>query len=177
MQNDTAPRTPWEWKRKGSALPEQRNGRIKPGGLIRRAALTLAIACCGLTQSALAEVSISGTPSAVRVEARQASVDEVLRALGTSFKLRYSATGAIGGMVSGTYSGSLPSVVARILGGQNYFMHGPADDLEVRILTAGAPAAQPTARVAPAKPGAAAAPPVGMDPVKECKYNGIPVEC
>jgi len=123
-------------------------------------------------------VSISGTPSAVRVEARQASVDEVLRALGTSFKLRYSASGAIGGMVSGTFSGPLPAIVARILDGQNYFMHGPLDDLQVRILTTGVAApTQPTARAAPAQPGAAAAPQVGTDPVKECKYNGIPVEC
>src|SRR5262249_48681349 len=136
-----------------------------------------AIACCGLTQSAIAEVSISGTPDAVRVEARQASVDEVLQALSTSFKLRYSATGAIGGVVTGTFSGRLPSVVARILDGRNYFMHGPADGLQVRVLTAGAPAERPKASAGPVQPVAAAPPPVGTDPVKECRYNGIPVEC
>jgi hypothetical protein len=131
------------------------------------------IAFCGPCQSAGAEVSISGTPGAVRVEARQASVDEVLRALQTSFKLEYSASGAIGGVISGTYSGSLPRVIARILDGRNYIMHGSADDLQVRLLTTGTSAVKPTVRVAPAQSAAGVA--SGLDAV--CRYNGIPVEC
>ena len=130
-------------------------------------------------KAAVTEVSVSGTPSAVRVEARQASIVEVLRALGTSFKLRYSATEAIDGAVSGTFYGPLPSVVGRILDldGKNYFMQGPVDDLQVQILTTRVPVAQPNPRAAPARPGAAAAPPTGQDPLKECSYNGIPIEC
>jgi hypothetical protein len=128
-------------------------------------------------KSAFGEVSVSGTPSAVRVEARQASIVEVLRALGSSFKLRYSATEAIGDAVSGTFYGPLPGVVGRILDGKNYFMQGPVDDLQVQILTTRAPVAQPIALAAPAQPGAAAAPPTGPDPFKECSYNEIPIEC
>jgi hypothetical protein len=166
--------------RTGSALPEnlnkperevvRRNGQTSVG----LAALAIWIAFLSLCQSAGAEVSISGTPGAVRIEARQASIDEVLRALQTSFKLRYSASGAIGGLISGTYSGSLPSVIARILDGHNYVMHGSADDLQVLLLTTGTSAMKPAALAAPAQPGSAAS---GSGPVKECQYNGIPVEC
>ena len=142
-------------------------------------AVSTATTVAAAPKSALGEVRVSGTPSAVRVEARQASIVEVLRALGTSFKLRYSATEAIDGAVSGTFYGPLPSVVGRILDldGKNYFMQGPVDDLQVQILTTRVPVAQPNPRAAPARPGAAAAPPTGQGPLKECSYNGIPIEC
>ena len=167
--------------RKGSALPGSRNNpqreRVRHNGptSVGLATLAMWIAYFGLCQSAGAEVNISGTPGAVRVEARQASIDEVLRALQTSFKLQYSASGAIGGMISGTYSGSLPSVIARILDGHNYVMHGSANGLQVEVLTTGTSAVKPTARAAPGQHGTGAV--SGSDPVKECQYNGIPVEC
>jgi len=145
-----------------------RRGRMTSVGRICGVLLVFWSACCGLCQSAVAQVSVSGTPNAVRVETRQASIDEVLNALHNSFKLQYSATGAVGRVISGTFSGSLSSVVARILDGQNYVvMHGPADTLQVWIVNTNGAAAKPTA--AP-RPG-------GPDPVKECKYKGVPIEC
>jgi hypothetical protein len=138
-------------------------------------------------KAAVTEVSVSGTPSAVRVEARQARIVEVMRALGTSFKLRYSGTEAIDdGAVTGTFYGPLRDVVGRILNGKNYFMNGPVDDLQVQILTTQESVAQNNARPDPAQPAGAAAPaqsraaaasPTGPDPFKQCIYKGISIEC
>jgi len=124
----------------------------------------LAIAGCGFAGPAGAEVRISGAADALRLEARNATLDEVLRALRATYKFRYHGSVATGAAVSGAYSGSLPRVVTRLLTGYNYVLRSSADGLDVSIITANGGAVQQV-----------------HDPQKDCTYNYngriVPVDC
>jgi hypothetical protein len=109
---------------------------------------------------------------------RDATLEQVLQALRSSFKFQYRGAAALHDAISGTYSGSLPRVVANLLQGHDYVMHGSPDDLGVVIL--GPSGAVPM--VVMQAPIVMQAPvgrqtPAGREPLKECQYNGIPVEC
>ncbi len=132
--------------------------------------LLLAVwACFGFAQSVNAEVRVSGGADDVKIEARKATLEEVLRALRDAFKLQYRGTIASGDVITGTYSGSLPKVVARLLQSQSYVLYGSGDGLHVVIFATSGAAARRVVGSAPI--------PQGANPTKECKYNGIPVEC
>lgn len=146
--------------------------------------LALWIVCCGFAQAAYAEVRVSGAANALTIETRGATLDEVLRALRLTFKFQYQDTGTLHDVISGTYSGSLRSVVTRLLEGHDFIMHGSSDDLSVGIV---APKNAPAANVvvgiqaAPAAPPAPAPLKAGPEPAKDCQYKDgdrmIPVEC
>jgi hypothetical protein len=146
--------------------------------------LVLWIACFGFAPPARAEIRVSGTSNAVKIETQEATLGEVLEALRSSFKLQYRSTGTLDRVVNGTYSGSLSRVIARLLEDQSYIIQSYQNDLEVVILGPGKPM-QVTGPVGPAtsRPaGAAAASPAAQtEPAKECVYNDsgrmIPVEC
>jgi hypothetical protein len=89
--------------------------------------------------SVRAEVRIAGGPDAVQVEARDAPIEEVLAALGTSFGLHYRGTGSLNRRVTGTYKGPLQSVVRRVLEGYNFTLKTNADNLEVVVIGASKP--------------------------------------
>ena len=56
---------------------------------------------------ALAEVSAQGTPEVAHVEVRNASLEEVLRALHDAYGLAYRSDVALDARISGTYEGPL----------------------------------------------------------------------
>jgi hypothetical protein len=56
----------------------------------------LASLIAAVPASVLAEAKVEGNPDAVRVEARDATVDEVLSAIGTAFNLTLSGVGGAG---------------------------------------------------------------------------------
>jgi hypothetical protein len=73
-----------------------------------------------------AEVTVEGDAQAVRIEAREASVEEVLAALVKAFDLRIRSAAALDRRISGTYQGSLDSVISRVLNGYDYVVkHAP----------------------------------------------------
>ena len=80
-----------------------------------------------------AEARITGNPDAVRVEARNAPVEEVMAALGTSFGLRYRSTVSSSRRITGTYEGSLQRVVTRLLDGYNFVMKTSPGGVEVMV--------------------------------------------
>jgi hypothetical protein len=120
-----------------------------------------------LLQPAAAEVRISGRPDALRIEAQNATVDEVLRALQVSYKFRFQSSRALSNPVSGTYTGSLPRIVTRLLEGYDHVMRRSAGSVQVSIISADRPVAQLQQRQ--------------IEPPKDCKYDDgfrvIPVEC
>lgn len=124
--------------------------------------LALWLVCFGFPQFACAEVRISDVADALKIETRQASLDEVLRALRASFKFQYRSSEPPKGVVSGTYSGSLRSVVTRLLEGNDYVMHDSPDNLEVAIF---APTITPAANQA----GGAVPAQMQPEPLKECQ--------
>lgn len=84
-------------------------------------------------QSVRAETRVSGAPNAVRVEARDASVNEVMAALVASFELRYRSPASLTRRVTGTYEGSLQHVVARVLDGYNFVMKTGSEGVEAWV--------------------------------------------
>ena len=82
-----------------------------------------------------AAVRVQGQAGDVRVEAHDATVAEILAALGERFALRYRGTTGSDG-VTATFDGSLRYVVGRVLDGYNYFIETRGDGLEVVVLGA-----------------------------------------
>ena len=69
----------------------------------------------------------------MRVEARDAPVEEVLDALGASFGLRFRSTAPLNRRVTGIYVGSLQRVVSRLLNGYDFVMKTDARSVEVAV--------------------------------------------
>jgi type II secretory pathway component GspD/PulD (secretin) len=107
-------------------------------GATRIRSPVLAILAFGLLSTvptfARAETHISGKPDAFRMEVRNATLQEVLTDLRSSFGLQYKISTGLNRSVSGTYNGSLREVIARLLDGYDFFVRKLGDDLEVVVV-------------------------------------------
>lgn len=83
---------------------------------------------------ASAELSVTGEPQTVRVEARGSSLDEILATLAVKFRMQYRANVPLDRPVSGTFAGSLPRVVSRLLDGYDRVVKWNGNDLDIVIL-------------------------------------------
>jgi hypothetical protein len=81
-----------------------------------------------------AQILLEGSAAAVRLEAKQAPIGEILAALGKGFGLRYRASIDLGRPVTGTFSGSLQQVVIRVLDGYDYVVKTSANSVEIALL-------------------------------------------
>ena len=88
--------------------------------------------------SARAEVSVQGPATDVRVEAHDATVADILTALGGRFELHFRGLPA-GRPVTATFAGPLRRVLARVLDGYDYVIESQGNGVEVIVLGAGAP--------------------------------------
>jgi hypothetical protein len=85
--------------------------------------------------AAMPPVSVSDAGvGRVRIEAHEASLDQVLAALQDSHLIHLSASDPLSGTVTGTYTGTLPQVLSRILDGRNYFLRVTASGTELHAL-------------------------------------------
>ena len=86
--------------------------------------LLLAITISSLVgvSDASAELRVSGSKTEMVIEARNASLTETLRAIGTAVNVQISVASAWNPAISGRYSGSLRYVLSRILVGYNYVL-------------------------------------------------------
>ena len=91
-----------------------------PGPGVLMCSVLLATFLQALSMSARAEVQVTGGPDAMNVEARDASVEEVLIALKKAYRLQYGSSANLSRSVSGTFAGSLQQVVSRMLSLQGY---------------------------------------------------------
>ncbi|HEY1473217.1 MAG TPA: hypothetical protein VGF53_03955 [Pseudolabrys sp.] len=80
-----------------------------------------------------AQVWVSGRPDAVRVEANNVSLEEVLTSLQTKFNLRYRASGTLERSITGSYDGSLRYVAIRLLAGYDFVLKIEPDGMEALI--------------------------------------------
>jgi hypothetical protein len=130
------------------------------GGLLRFRGWLAAVAVSSVAllggAGALAQVRVEGRPDAVHIDARDASLHEVLEALQTRFNLRYHADDALDSRMTGTFNGPLPRVTARILDGYDFAIKITPQDLDVLILRQHGPSVAPAPAVA--KPKAPPAP-------------------
>jgi len=85
----------------------------------------------------LAEVSVQGTPEVAHVEVRNASLEEVLRALHDAYGLAYRSEVALDARISGTYEGPLSQVIAHLLDGTNYVLTKSGNNFRI-VIVAGA---------------------------------------
>ena len=87
-----------------------------------------------LSVTAMAAAQVSGNPQAVSVDAQNSSIKDILTALAKQFNIRYQSTANLDKEVTGTYEGSLPRVVARLLEGYNFIITTNQDVIEVTVL-------------------------------------------
>jgi hypothetical protein len=71
---------------------------------------------------------VEGQVDALRIEASQSSVDEVLSALATALNLRYRAATKLDRPISGIYQGPLQRVLVRILEGYDFIVKNSSGD-------------------------------------------------
>src|SRR5687767_8474007 len=86
-------------------------------------AIVLASALMITPERAFAATEVQGEPAAMQLRAENASIGEILKALGGPFKLTYKLAPNVGRTVSGDYAGTLRQVLARVLDGNNYIIH------------------------------------------------------
>ena len=85
-------------------------------------------------RAAQAEVQVGGKPGAVHLEARDASLHDVLMALHEHFNLRYRSNDALETQMTGVFDGPLSRVAARILDGYDYSMKIAPEGIDVLVL-------------------------------------------
>ena len=128
--------------------------------------ILLAIFVQALSIGARAEVQVTGEPDAIQVEAKEASVEELLAALRKAYGLRYWSSANLSRSVSGTYAGSLQQVVSRmlLLQGYDFIAETSAQGTVVAVYDkSAAPGSNVNlvvSKPAPAPPRAAVAPPM-----------------
>ena len=93
--------------------------------------VALALLLAGATP-ARAEADFSGTKDHVVLQARDATIAEVLSGIQSAFNLRVQLTGSTERQFTGTYAGTLRQVLSRLLDGEDYII-GPAPD-GIRII-------------------------------------------
>src|SRR5262245_8175350 len=113
-------------------------GIDRPRSRRARLAWLLTLALAGVQAvPARAEVNVTGDVKALVIEARDASVEEVMAALGSHFGLQYRGTATLERRISGSYRGTLQHVIRRVLDGYDFIMRTNVDDVEVTVLTGG----------------------------------------
>jgi hypothetical protein len=83
-----------------------------------------------------AEVHVSGSKGAVTVQAKNASLEDIIAAVNSALNVKISMVPAINNTVTGTYSGSLRRVFARMLAGHNYALSSLGDQIKIIIILA-----------------------------------------
>lgn len=104
-----------------------------------RAAILLGAAFAIGSTPVRAEMQVRGSPEAVRIDVRDAPVEEVLAALSRTFGMHYQLSTKLDKRLSGTYAGSLRRVVMRILDGYNFILK--TDDGSIVVTVLGTPSA------------------------------------
>jgi hypothetical protein len=140
------------------AIVPERIIRSPNSGIL--AAILVGGALATATTPALAELRVRGSPEAVRIEARDSSVAEILSALSSAFNMHYQSSANLDKRLSGTYAGPLSRVLTRILDGYNFVVKTDNASMAVMVVgpanTGAAPAASSAVRVVrqPAEGGA-----------------------
>ena len=109
-------------------MPATRARRSHGGSSLTSFAVAIlsALHLSGVSEPARSEVRIEGTSEAVRVEARNSNIAEILAALGATIDLRYATSPGLEREITGTFEGPLWRVVARLLEGYDYVVRGSA---------------------------------------------------
>jgi hypothetical protein len=83
---------------------------------------------------ALADVQVRGNPQNVRIETRDASLEEILAGLDSALNVHHRSSTKLDNRLNGTYEGPLHSVIKRVLEGYNFFVKTEDGETEVIVL-------------------------------------------
>jgi hypothetical protein len=99
----------------------------------------LFIACAAMangvavTEFGPGSVRLQGSAESLCLEVHDSTIATVLAAMGRAFNVRYRSAIALGDGISGTYAGSLTSVIREILDGYDYGIKHKDSALEVAV--------------------------------------------
>lgn len=119
--------------------------------------------------AAYSQVRVDGQPDTVHVEARDASLQEILAALQEKFNLRYRSNDALDSRMTGTFDGPLRRVAARILDGYDFAMKVTPEGIDVLVMRQNQTVAVATA--APASAGSKAPSAPAMTAAEANRYE------
>jgi hypothetical protein len=125
-----------------------------------QAGALLTAAVLAIAAPAAAEVRITdGEGGRLVVEANDATVQEILDALAASRPIRFQASEALSRHVTGTYAGTLPRVLSRLLDGYDHVIRLGPSGVQLDIVNADkpGPSRAPVVTAAPAVRGPAVA--------------------
>jgi len=111
--------------------------------------LTAAVLCIAAPASAEVRVTDAGGGVLV-IEARDASVQDILVELGKSHPTICGSSQALSRRVSGMYRGTLARVLSRLLGGYDHVIRSGPAGIELDIVDAGQPGRSRASSAAPA---------------------------
>lgn len=94
----------------------------------------VAICLAGAPASAFFAPQVSGSSSAVRINAQNSPIEDVLSALGQKFDLQFQSSINLDKQLTGTYRGSLLQVVSRLLEGYDFIIKSSKDGLNITVL-------------------------------------------
>lgn len=83
------------------------------------------------------DVRVEGETQFVTIQARDASIAEVIAAVGVGLGLRIRLSTAIDQVVSGTYQGPVQRVIGRLLGGRDYIAKYSDGAIDIIVLGPG----------------------------------------
>jgi hypothetical protein len=89
--------------------------------------------CLG-TEGGAAEVRLSGTQDRVVLETHDATIEEILTAMRSTFNLDVKLKGASARRFTGMYIGSMRQVLLRLLSGNDYVLRSNPDGISIRLL-------------------------------------------
>ena len=101
------------------------------GSLCR--AVIVAVVCMVALSGARAEVRVSGAKNAVIVHAKNASIDDVIAAVNAALHVEVSMAPASAIPVTGTYTGSIRRVFARMLAGHDFILESTGDKMTITL--------------------------------------------
>ena len=116
--------------------------RMPHGPLFCPAALSVALAF-NMGVPAGAEVQLSGTQDNVMLQAKNASINEIVTGIQSTFNMRVALLGSTPRQFTGSYEGSLRHVLSRLLDGESYFISSASDGMKIVIVNAKGTAAAP----------------------------------
>ena len=111
------------------------------GSLCR--AVIVAVVCMVVLSGARAEVRVSGAKNAVIVHAKNASIDDVIAAVNASLHVEVSMAPASAIPVTGTYTGSIRRVFARMLAGHDFILEFTGDKMTITLANQAVPPRRP----------------------------------
>jgi hypothetical protein len=114
--------------------------RTRVVGVASRAFI-VAIACFASLSVACAEVQVSGSKDAVTVQAENALLGDIVAAVNSALHVKINVAPAINIPITGTYSGPLRRVLARMLAGHDFVLNSSGDRMTIILATQAGPGA------------------------------------